>query len=106
MDDGKYCGYTDWTMNPTQIESAILRKGGEELVIEFFHDDYRYTTTLTQRAPSEYAGTFEKRQGYGRSEGRVQCTLFESKDELLLLGQWIEGPSTYHWWAKLQTLGT
>ncbi len=94
----KYIGRLAWDQEPAEVDRAILRNDGLELVIECTIHGDRFTATLNRKNVSEeFVGQFETRQGGELSTGRALCELCKSSKGYVLMGTWIEDSISYFW---------
>ncbi len=106
MEDGIFKGRTGWEYctgnDPAQeIEKVIIRRNSMDLVIEFERDGL-YTATLHRtESDSTYRGQFTFRNGGNIENGTASCRLFESGDDIILFGRWIENSTPFYWWAEI-----
>ena len=81
-----------------QITRAILRDD-RTLVIDMHWGGYTYSATLTRDDERVFHGVWSCRGA--RDTGAVVARLHNSPDGNVLIGEWSEDGTKYHWWAQL-----
>lgn len=102
----KFLGNTGWTdmSSIAQIDRAILRDKGQELVVELKHGGWVYVVKLKHRENRNYEGNWEARKGGENDSGKASCQVFDAPMGRFFFGEWTEGGDRNLWWGRLEAV--
>ena len=95
----KLVGSTAWAVTEGEVLKGIAR-GSRTLRLDVTCDGVLYDVSMEKNVgASQYSGRWKCRAD--GSTGNADCTLYRSKGEVLLFGNWLEANEYCRWWAIL-----